>query len=294
MNCSLPGSSVHGIFQSRILEWVAISFSRGSSQPRSQFHVFFISCIVRWFFTTVPPGKPISNLQFSGWQHTWAPSPEHPPVVWGVFWAHLGMFWSMVAPAPALCSDNGLTASAPARSSRPLGEELLSQWESSCDAFSNCSPAVGQQVLGYCYMSHTPNCITNTNFYLISQLPLLFLRHLHSQFGGSYSLSVLIHRQIQALVVGAAARLAPGPCDLFSHPGPPVQRRVLCLALGSVAILKYMNNFRMQGPAFSFLHCVLQVRVLVSLFFFFLTWLVDCLLVYPLSHIRYFVTPWAV
>ena len=38
MDCSLPGSSVHGIFQARILEWVAISFSRGSSQPRDQTH----------------------------------------------------------------------------------------------------------------------------------------------------------------------------------------------------------------------------------------------------------------
>ena len=34
MDCSLPGSSVHGIFQARILEWVAISFSRRSSRPR--------------------------------------------------------------------------------------------------------------------------------------------------------------------------------------------------------------------------------------------------------------------
>ena len=34
MDCSLPGSSVHGIFQARVLEWVAIYFSRGSSQPR--------------------------------------------------------------------------------------------------------------------------------------------------------------------------------------------------------------------------------------------------------------------
>ena len=34
MDCSLPGSSVHGIFQARVLKWVAISFSRGSSQPR--------------------------------------------------------------------------------------------------------------------------------------------------------------------------------------------------------------------------------------------------------------------
>ena len=34
MDCSLPGSSDHGIFQARVLEWVAIFFSRGSSQPR--------------------------------------------------------------------------------------------------------------------------------------------------------------------------------------------------------------------------------------------------------------------
>ena len=34
MNCSSPGFSVHGILQARILEWVAIPFSRGSSQPR--------------------------------------------------------------------------------------------------------------------------------------------------------------------------------------------------------------------------------------------------------------------
>ena len=39
MDCSLPGSSVHGIFQARILEWVAISFSRGSSWPRDRTRV---------------------------------------------------------------------------------------------------------------------------------------------------------------------------------------------------------------------------------------------------------------
>ena len=38
-NCSLPGSSVHGIFQARVLEWIAISFSRGSSQPRDRTQV---------------------------------------------------------------------------------------------------------------------------------------------------------------------------------------------------------------------------------------------------------------
>ena len=44
MDCSLPGSSVHGIFQGRVLEWVAISFSRGSSQPRDQIRVSLIAC----------------------------------------------------------------------------------------------------------------------------------------------------------------------------------------------------------------------------------------------------------
>ena len=43
MDCSLPGSSVHGILQARILEWVAISFSRGSSQPRDQTQVSHIA-----------------------------------------------------------------------------------------------------------------------------------------------------------------------------------------------------------------------------------------------------------
>ena len=50
VGCSPPGSSVHGISQARILEWVAISFSKGSSQPGNWTH---ISCIVgRRFFTT--------------------------------------------------------------------------------------------------------------------------------------------------------------------------------------------------------------------------------------------------
>ena len=45
VDCSLPGSSAHGIFQARILEWVAVSFFRGSSQPRYR---ICISCIGRW------------------------------------------------------------------------------------------------------------------------------------------------------------------------------------------------------------------------------------------------------
>ena len=54
MDCRPPGSSVHGIFQARILDWAAISFSRGPSWPRNQTHV---SCTAGRFFTTEPPGK---------------------------------------------------------------------------------------------------------------------------------------------------------------------------------------------------------------------------------------------
>ena len=45
MDYSLPGSSVHGILQARILEWVAMPSSRGSSQPRDWTHVYCGSCI---------------------------------------------------------------------------------------------------------------------------------------------------------------------------------------------------------------------------------------------------------
>ena len=47
LDCSPPGSSVHGILQTRILQWVAISFSRGSSRPRNQTHISCVSCTGR-------------------------------------------------------------------------------------------------------------------------------------------------------------------------------------------------------------------------------------------------------
>ena len=53
MDCSLPGSSVHEISQARILEWAAISSSRGSSWPRDQNCTF---CTAGGFFTTEPQG----------------------------------------------------------------------------------------------------------------------------------------------------------------------------------------------------------------------------------------------
>ena len=61
MDCGPPGSSVHGILQARILEWVAVPSSRGSSWPRDWTHVSCGSCIAGGFFTTEPPRKPCLN-----------------------------------------------------------------------------------------------------------------------------------------------------------------------------------------------------------------------------------------
>ena len=53
-DCSLQDSSIHGIFQARVLEWVAISFSRGYSRPRDQTQV---SRIAADALPSEPPGK---------------------------------------------------------------------------------------------------------------------------------------------------------------------------------------------------------------------------------------------
>ena len=47
MDCSPPGSSAHGILQARLLSWVAMPSSRGSSQSRDQTHIFHVSCTGR-------------------------------------------------------------------------------------------------------------------------------------------------------------------------------------------------------------------------------------------------------
>ena len=60
MDCSPPDSSVHGILQAGILQWVAMPSSRGSSWPRNQFQISL--CLLCWqvgSLPVAPPGKPI-------------------------------------------------------------------------------------------------------------------------------------------------------------------------------------------------------------------------------------------
>ena len=64
MDCSPPGSSVRGIFQARILEWVAMPFSRGSSQPRDLPRSLMSPVLADGFFTTSGEGNG-TPLQYS-------------------------------------------------------------------------------------------------------------------------------------------------------------------------------------------------------------------------------------
>ena len=61
MNCTPPASFVYGIFQARILKWIAMPFSRGSSWPRDWIHISWAT----GFFTAEPPEKPVSILDTS-------------------------------------------------------------------------------------------------------------------------------------------------------------------------------------------------------------------------------------
>ena len=96
MDCSLPGSSVHGIFQARVLEWVAVSFCRGSSQPRDWTQV---SCIAGRHFTIwatreVPPSSQWIPIKVS---HIGQVSVEwyNPTEICAIHTFHLDLFQSL-------------------------------------------------------------------------------------------------------------------------------------------------------------------------------------------------------
>ena len=81
MDCSLPGSSIHGIYQSRVLEWVAIFFSRGSSQARNWTRVSRIigRCFTIWTTREVRRNIPEHNKSY-----IWKPQSKHYPQWWKV------------------------------------------------------------------------------------------------------------------------------------------------------------------------------------------------------------------
>ena len=70
VDCSLQASSVHGILQARVLEWVAISTSKGSSHPGIEQESSTSPILAGAFFTTEPPGKP-HNAAYCLIYHCW-------------------------------------------------------------------------------------------------------------------------------------------------------------------------------------------------------------------------------
>ena len=80
-----PGSSIHGISQARILEWVAISFSRGSSRSRDRTCISWVSSFTGRFLAIAPPGKLDSkNEQQRSWRQPSLPQHRVPGWPWSV------------------------------------------------------------------------------------------------------------------------------------------------------------------------------------------------------------------
>ena len=80
MDRSLPGSSFHGILQARILEWIAVPSSWGSSQPRDQTRVSFVSGIGRHVLSTGAIWE--ASGMFTSWQALEILSPSSPRAVY--------------------------------------------------------------------------------------------------------------------------------------------------------------------------------------------------------------------
>ena len=81
MDCRLPGSSVHGILQARILEWVAVSSSRRSSRPRDQ---TCVSCTDRWllYYWTTRDFPHVWSIVINSITHPYVPLPGLTNIMW--------------------------------------------------------------------------------------------------------------------------------------------------------------------------------------------------------------------
>ena len=122
MDCSLPVSSVHGVLQATILEWIAMPSSRGSSRPRDQTCVSHVSCIgrsergseVAQLFPTLcdpmdggyqaPLSMGFSRQEY--WSRVTLPSPQETPGVTGKF--GLGIRNEAAQRLTEFCQENAL------------------------------------------------------------------------------------------------------------------------------------------------------------------------------------------
>ena len=94
MDGSPPGTSVHGILQARILEWMVTSFSRGSFQPRERIRVSCVCCIASVLLTAEPPGVAIKQTEgVTLWVSVYLcfPVQMHYDLLWRVWIARRGL-----------------------------------------------------------------------------------------------------------------------------------------------------------------------------------------------------------
>ena len=125
MDCSLPDSSLHGILQARILEWVAISFSRGSSQPRSP-------ALQGDALTSEPPGKPLRILCKHQEISTYPALGEHLLLLWRglVFSGSLpcGTCCCVLVPQSCLTICDPMDCSLPGSSAHGIFQARVLEW----------------------------------------------------------------------------------------------------------------------------------------------------------------------
>ena len=122
MDYSTPSSSVHGIFQVRILVWHAISFSRGSPQPKVQTHVSYISCIGRQILYHWTTRNALSSPQLL----------KH--VIRSLLLTFVFKCLNKIVHHQSICRIFALTEMSPIRSSsKKVGRQISSVWFS----FSN-------------------------------------------------------------------------------------------------------------------------------------------------------------
>ena len=127
MDYSPPDSSVHEILQARLLEWVAMPSSRGSSQPSGRTHISYISCFGRWafyfyfFLPLAPPGKALFKSQ-----------PCQIAVLISITVQGLHMFVQVPKPEDLCLTDGFLTFG--------VGNKPLTTTEASPYCHSSCKP----------------------------------------------------------------------------------------------------------------------------------------------------------
>ena len=184
MDCSLPGSSVHGILQARILEQVAIPFSRGSSQPRDW---TWVSCIAGRLFT-IRGDNGFLLMPFSAWTHHPMFSSQHLSLPYSQSLALNFLcckdFEEVCSPAETLTYSHNLPSH-----HRPLLTLFLcllipkANSQSSFKTLFSCHllfetvpvshPLLSKELIGYPPLSHLSQ---NNGLFLETTIDLIFLR----------------------------------------------------------------------------------------------------------------------